>query len=278
MRFTKMHGIGNDFVIVEPARTGETDWPALARATADRHFGIGHDGLILVRPSPSCDWRMQMYNPDGSEADMCGNGIRCFAKYLYDTGLTQQTEIAVETLSGVQHLHLEIAGDQVASVTVNMGIPRLHPAEVPVTLPGDGPILDHPLNLGDVNLAITPVNTGNPHAVAFLETPVADFPLARIGPLVEHHPLFPRRTNFHIVNRGRPGHLIMRSWERGAGLTLACGTGACAVTVVARLHGWIGDQATVTLPGGNLEISWDSQGAIYLTGPAKTVFTGDWLG
>ena len=278
MRFTKMHGTGNDFIIVE-ARGEERDWPALAVKMCDRHFGIGADGLILALPSQVADLRMRIINPDGSEAEMCGNGIRCLAKYAVENALARPKNgtLAIDTLSGVRELGITTRDGVVRGVRVGMGAPIFAPEEIPVSVPGNPEtIVDHLLMLGERQLAVTCLSMGNPHAAAFLEEPVESFPLTTLGPLAERHPLFPRRVNFEIANVLDRGHIRMRVWERGAGLTLACGTGACAVAVAARLHGYVDGEVDVTLPGGTLSIEWDGAGEVFLTGPAATVFEGHW--
>ncbi len=276
MRFTKMHGTGNDFVVVDGTRH-ETDWAALAVPINDRHFGVGGDGLIVALPSQRADLRMRMFNPDGSEAEMCGNGIRCLAKYAVERGLVPARDaLRVETLAGDLTCELRRDGDTVTSVRVSMGEPRLDPREIPVLAEQAPPVLGFPLQVDGREFAVSCVSMGNPHAVWFTDEPIDAFPLHQVGPLVEHHPAFPRRVNFEVVNVLRPGAVRARVWERGAGLTLACGTGACAVHVAARLNGLTGDTTDVTLPGGTLQIEWNGAGEVYLTGPAVTVFEGEW--
>ena len=282
MRFTKMHGAGNDYVLVD-ARQLEHDWPTLARATCDRHMGVGADGVLLVLPSDCADVRMRMLNPDGSEAEMCGNGIRCLAKYVLEREIAEAGAdgLRVETLTGVRLIEPTWHGGRVERARVAMGEPELRPERVPVVVSDDlagGPALDYPLDVDGVLLNLTFVSMGNPHAVAFIDTPVADFPLDRIGPQVERHRIFPNKVNFSIVNVRSTGGVVARVWERGAGETLACGTGACAIAVAARLHGFTGEDVDITLPGGALTISWDGEGQVYLEGPATEVFEGDWLG
>jgi diaminopimelate epimerase len=279
VNFVKMHGTGNDFVVLESGDEAR-DWASLAVAICDRHFGVGSDGLILVAPSNIADLRMRMFNPDGSEAEMCGNGIRCLTKYAIESGLAAPHGggIDVETLAGTLRCAIEGGAGRVDRVRVAMGRPRLHPAEVPVRAEGDGPLLSFPLALADQTVAVTCVSMGNPHAVHFTETPVEQFPLAHIGPRVEHHAAFPNRVNFEIVNLLAPGRVQARVWERGAGETLACGTGACAIGVACVLAGASDDRTVVSLPGGELEIEWDGVGDVYLTGPASEVFRGEWLG
>lgn len=278
MRFYKVHGLGNDFILFD-ARTRRLDWHRLAPRLCDRHFGIGADGLLLLENGEKAPFRMRIINADGSEAEMCGNGIRCFAKYLADHSYipADQDELEVETLAGIQRLRLLRRGGVVEAVRVAMGRPRFDPAEIPVDLPGPGPIIDYPLTVDGQRLTLTFVSMGNPHAVAFIDEPVESFPLDRVGPKVEHHPLFPKRTNFEVVNRLAPDRYRVRVWERGVGLTLACGTGACAVAAAARLKGLAPERVRVELPGGSLEIEWDGQGEVFMTGPAAEVFVGEWF-
>jgi diaminopimelate epimerase len=272
MKFTKMHGTGNDFVVVD-GRQDEDDWPKLAVAVCDRHFGAGADGLLLVCPSDSADLRMRIFNPDGSEAEMCGNGIRCFVKYAVERGLAPLREgaMSVETLAGVVTAQATLAGSRVVAVRVALGRPR--PAGV-----GEGEQLlkEFPLEVGGGTLAVTCVSMGNPHAVHFIEEPVADFPLEMIGPLVERHPLFPDRTNFEVARALARDRIEARVWERGAGITLACGSGAAAVAVSARMRGLVDNCVTVLLPGGPLKLEWDGASDVYLSGPAVEVFEGAW--
>ena len=275
MEFYKAHGIGNDFVLIDARTTADRDWPELARAMCDRHFGVGADGILLVLNSATADFRMRMLNPDGSEAEMCGNGIRCFARYVYEN-VAPKAELRVETGAGVLPLTLRVRDGVVEAVTVNMGAPHFTPRDIPVVL-DHSPVVDHPLDVGGMTLRLTCVSMGNPHAVAFVEEDVESFPLAEIGPLVERHPLFPRRVNFEVCRVLGRGELDVRVWERGAGLTLACGTGASAVTVAARLKGLTDERIRLRLPGGTLEMSWDGQGDVFMTGPAEFVFRGEWL-
>jgi diaminopimelate epimerase len=279
LKFVKMHGTGNDFVVVS-AHGEEYGWPGLARAICDRHFGVGSDGLVLALPSNQAAVRMRMFNPDGSEAEMCGNGIRCLAKFVIEDGLaaTSGEILAVETLAGV--LSCEVRGDKgrVDQVRVAMGTPRFRPAEVPVDALGDGPVQDLTIKAADEGFSVTCVSMGNPHAVHFTNRPVNEFPLASVGPEVEHSKLFPNRVNFEIVNPLTAGRVRARVWERGAGETLACGTGACAIGVAARLAGLSDTSTLVSLPGGELKIDWDGHGEVFLSGPAVEVFRGEWLG
>ena len=282
MKFTKMHGAGNDYIYID-ARTLEEDWPRLSRSMSHRHYGVGGDGIILLMDSDIADLKMRMFNADGSEGEMCGNGIRCFAKYAIDGGIVPppQNGLTVETLAGVRTVVPRYEGDRVSGARVAMGRPGLNPRDLPVSLDPnkgnlEGPVVDYPLETGGRHLKLTFVSMGNPHAVTFLDEPVAEFPLHTIGPQVEHHPMFPRRVNFEVVNQSGPGQLTARVWERGTGETMACGTGACAIAVAARLRGIASGSIDITLPGGALSIDWDGQGEVFLEGPAEEVFSGEW--
>jgi diaminopimelate epimerase len=277
MKFVKMHGTGNDFVLLE-ARGAEHDWPRLAQAMCDRHFGVGADGLILVLPSARADVRMRMFNPDGSEAEMCGNGLRCIVKYAVEGGLARPRggRIDVETLAGVLAAQTFGDGRTVERVRVSMGVPRFAPADIPVTVEAEPPIVDLPLEVAGHTLRLTCLSMGNPHAVHFVDGHVAAFPLEEVGLLVEHHPLFPQRVNFEVAQVLASDRMDARVWERGAGPTLACGSGASAAMVAARLHGSVGDRVDITLPGGKLAIEWNGAGEVYLSGPAERVFAGEW--
>ena len=280
MRFTKMHGVGNDYVYID-AREQKRDWPALSVAMSDRHLGIGSDGLILALPSEKADLRMRMFNADGSEGEMCGNGIRCLVRFAFDNGIVsaEKSPVRVETMAGVLDVTpLGDDGDGMTAARVLMGAPRLIPAEIPVAIEGMDVVIDQPLEVAGRKFRMTCVSMGNPHAVVFMDEPVDDFPLTEIGPMVEHHPLFPARVNFEIVNVLDGGKTLKtRVWERGSGITMACGTGACAVQVAARLNGLAGDRATVALPGGDLTVEWPGEGEVILEGPVATVFDGEWL-
>lgn len=261
----------------------ERDWEGLSRAISDRHFGVGGDGLILVMDSDVADLRMRMFNSDGSEGAMCGNGIRCFAKYAIERGIVSNTadQVTVDTMSGVRTIVPHYSGGTVNGARVSMGLPRFSPSEIPVALDPaistqDGPIINYAVHPGDFRLFLTFVSMGNPHAVTFIDQPVEEFPLHNIGPLVERHPIFPDRVNFEIVNVRDDGQLDARVWERGAGETMACGTGACAIGVASRMLGHTGDQVNVNLPGGTLNIEWDGEGEVFLEGPAAEVFSGVW--
>ncbi len=276
MRFTKMHGIGNDYVYISTFDQRPPHDPfALARAVSDRHTGIGGDGMIMIMPSERADARMRMFNADGSEGEMCGNGVRCVAKYLFDHGIRTNKQLTIETGRGILTLDLEVEGGRVQRVRVDMGTPILRAAEIPTFLPGDPPV-DVPIEVGEGTLAVTAVSMGNPHIVTF-DPDVSSFPLESLGPLLEHHRAFPRRVNVHVVEVKGPGEVTMRTWERGSGITLACGTGACAVCVAGVLTGRTGRTVLAHLPGGDLELHWPSDGAsVFMTGPATEVFSGEW--
>ena len=284
MRFTKMEGAGNDYVYVD-ARSQEQDWPELSRRMSDRHFGVGSDGLILIANSDVADLKMVMFNADGSQGEMCGNGIRCFAKFAIERDIATPSSdwLTVETLAGIRTVTPTYDGSRITGARVAMGAPILTPGEVPVDLPAghpelvEGPVLGYPFSMEGFDLPLSFVSMGNPHAVTFIGQPVADFPLHTVGPKVEHHPIFPRRVNFEIVNVDAPGKLTARVWERGSGETLACGTGACAIAVAARLSGHCSDEVDITLPGGTLRIQWDGRGEVMMEGPATEVFTGEWV-
>ena len=274
MRFTKMQGAGNDYVYINCFEEKIDDPHTLSKRISDRHFGVGSDGLVLIMPSDTCDFRMRMFNADGSEAQMCGNASRCVGKYVYDHGMTDKKEISLETKSGVKRLKLFVEKEKVSRVRVDMGIPRFEPALIPVSIEGDA-VIDEPVVVGEEVFRITCVSMGNPHAVIFMPDITGD-DLHRIGAMIEHHPLFPERTNVEFVQVISPQELKMRVWERGAGETLACGTGACASLVAAVANGFADRKATLRLLGGDLEIEWDSiSGHLFMTGGAETVFDGD---
>ena len=282
MKFTKMHGAGNDYIYLD-ARDMEEDWADLSRTMSDRHFGIGSDGLILIMNSDTADLRMRMFNADGSEGEMCGNGIRCFAKYAIDHGIVPSTttSLQIDTLAGLRTVTPTYKDRIVDGAQVAMGIPMLDPSDIPVSLDpaitgSRGPILKYAIHPGDFRLFLTFVSLGNPHAVTFIDQPVSEFPLHNIGPLVERHPMFPQRVNFEIVNVVDDTHLIARVWERGSGETMACGTGACAIAVAGKLLGLTKNDVDITLPGGTLKISWDGETEVLMEGPAEEVFTGEW--
>jgi len=278
MKFTKMHGLGNDYVYVEAfSQPAPADPGATARAVSDRHFAIGSDGLILILPSDKADARMRMFNSDGSEGEMCGNGVRCVAKFIHDHGIAKKPRVTVETGRGVLTLDLTVEGGEARLVRVDMGAPILEAAEIPTTLPGDPPI-DVPIEVGGKDFLLTAVSMGNPHAVLFVDD-VDAFPLEALGPLIEKHPAFPRRVNVHVAQVISRSEVKMRTWERGSGITLACGTGACSVCVAGVLTGRTEGRVLAHLPGGDLELEWPSREAsVFMTGPATEVFSGEWRG
>lgn len=280
VHFTKMEGLGNDYIYINNLveQIPEERLSALALAVSDRHFGVGADGLIVILPptQPGCDFRFRMFNADGSEGEMCGNGMRCFARYCYDRGLTQKRKFAVQTRAGtiVPEILLNPAGQSVAGVRVDMGEPRLRPAEIPVLGPVGDQALNVPLVVGDRTLRIACVSMGNPHAMVYVSN-VDQVDLANLGPAIEQHPAFPERVNVHFVEMMGRHELRMRTWERGSGITLACGTGACAALVATHLLGGAERTALIHLPGGDLEIEWDeTTNHVYQTGPATLVCDG----
>ena len=277
MRVTKMHGLGNDYVYIRPQE--ERDWSALAVTLSDRHFGVGSDGLILALPSSVADMRMRMFNADGSEAEMCGNGIRCVVKFAMEDGLVpfERDEVSVETLAGIKTLEILRENGVVTGARVDMGPPNFDPASLPANVEGPGPVIDLPLTVEGMDLKLTFVSVGNPHAIHYIDHDPATFPLERVGPLVENHPLFPRRTNFQVVQVLNEGHVKHRVWERGSGITLASGTSASAVCAASRLRGFTGSKIIDSLPGGDLMLEWDGEGSIFMTGPATRVFDAEWL-
>ncbi len=284
MKFTKMQGCGNDYVYVNgfTQKVSQEQKPDLVRRLSDRHFGIGGDGVIFINPAAEADFEMEMYNADGTRAEMCGNGIRCVGKFVYDKGLTDQTDITVVSAGKIKYLTLEVEKKspsdrgQVKRVRVNMGQPILEAAQIPVIAP-DTPnqVVNVPLQVGDREYRMTCVSMGNPHAVIFTDH-VAELPLEKIGPDFENHERFPRRTNTEFVEIEDREHVFMRVWERGTGETLACGTGCCAVAVAGVLNGLTEDTVTVKLLGGELLIHWDrEENIVYMTGPAVSVFEGE---
>lgn len=275
MHFAKFHGLGNDFVLTEGLLVADEEkLRKLARWICHRHFGVGADGLILVLPGVKAPFRMRILNSDGSEAEMCGNGIRCFAKYAYERNLTKETEFEVETLAGVIRPRLLLDHGQVSEVCVDMGRPRLKAAEVPVTGYGVGPVINAELAVDETRLRFAAVSMGNPHAVITVNK-IDNIIWQELGPKIEQHPAFPRKTNVEFVQQLEPDRLRVKVWERGAGPTLACGTGACAVVVALTLTGQVDRKAWVELPGGELLIEWGQDDRVYMTGPATHVFDGE---
>ena len=275
MKFTKMHGLGNDYVYVNCMKEKIKNPAEVARKVSDRHFGIGSDGLILILPSDVADFRMDMYNADGSQAEMCGNGIRCVGKYVYDYGLTEKESISVETLAGIKYLDFSIENGKVALVTVDMGEPILKAEDIPVLCEKDQ-VIEEPIFAAGQEWKMTCVSMGNPHCVIFIDTPVKDFPLEKVGPLFESHERFPKRVNTEFIELIDKKTVNMRVWERGSGETMACGTGACASAVAAILCGYTEEEITLHLLGGDLRVRWDrDKNRVFMTGPAQVVFDGE---
>ncbi len=284
MDFTKMQGAANDFVLIE---TGDThrQWSKLALAMCDRHLGIGADSLLLLLPSEKADFGMRIFDADGSEAEACGNGIRCLAKYVFEKGLisTETDEITVETIAGIRKIKLEKRGGKLIEIWANMGKPELNADKIPATIkPGEGDVVDiksmlsYKANIDGVDLTLNLVSMGNPHAVHFCQEPVSEFPLSAVGPQVENMAAFPNRINFEVARVLSPKHLEARVWERGVGETLACGSGACAIAVASKLLGYTEHKVDIKLPGGTLDAEWNGDGEVILGGPAETVFEGKW--
>ena len=281
MHFTKLQGLGNDFVLVD-ARGKDRDWSRLARAMCRLHFGIGADGLLVLLHSEEADFRMRIFNPDGSEAEACGNGLRCFVRYLVDQKMLSGNSINIETMAGIRPAKLIKDENNTLKFQVGMGKPEFKPANIPVALePGKGKLFDimtgdYPLEMSGRKLRLNFVSMGNPHAVCFIDEPVADFPLKNIGPAVEKYKLFPRGVNFEVARVISRSRIEMRVWERGVGETLACGSGACAVAIAGQLLGLSDPKVEVLLSGGPAEVEWHKKADALLTGPAEAVFTGEW--
>lgn len=277
MKFTKMHGLGNDYVYVNCFKETVDDPVEMAKYVSDRHFGVGSDGLIMICPSEVADFEMRMYNADGSRGEMCGNGIRCVGKYVYDYGLTDKTSISVETLGGIKYLDLTVEDGKVILVRVNMGSPILTPSQIPILM--DDPlkemVIDEPILVDKKEYRMTGVSMGNPHDVIYIED-VKGLDIEKIGPKFENHERFPNRINTEFVKVLDRTHIEMRVWERGSGETMACGTGACAVAVASMLNGYVDNKVTVHLLGGDLQIEWNKEeNLVYMTGPATVVFDGE---
>ena len=273
MKFTKMHGLGNDYVYVNCFEEKIDNPPAVARFVSDRHFGIGSDGLIMINPSKTADFEMEMYNADGSRGEMCGNGIRCVAKYVYDYGLTDKTQISVETLGGIKYLDLAVEDGKLSLVKVDMGKPELEADRIPIISEREQ-VIDEPIEVDGKEYHMTGVSMGNPHTVIYVDD-VKGLDLEKIGPKFENHERFPKRINTEFVHCIDRQTEEMRVWERGSGETLACGTGACAVAVSSILNNLTDTQVTVKLLGGDLQIEWDREkDRVFMTGPATVVFDG----
>lgn len=278
--FTKMHGLGNDYLYIDRfSYKDEHDWPEVARLMSERHFGAGSDGLILIEPSEIADFQMRMFNSDGLEGEMCGNGMRCFAKYVYDHGLTSKTVLSVETKAGIIRPHLTVENGKVTSVSVDMGVPRLKRKEIPLSiLDGKEPAIGEAIEVDGTVFFGTPVSMGNPHCVFFVDD-VWQVPLETIGPKLEHHPIFPQRANIEFVAVKSRREIDMRIWERGSGITLASGTGSSASVVASVLNGKVDRNVPVrvNLPGGVLTVEWRDDGHVWQTGPAVEVYSGVFL-
>lgn len=275
MRFTKMHGLGNDFVVMEAWQgLPVTNLSVLAKQICQRHCGIGADGLVFLLPSEVADFRMHIYNADGSLAEMCGNALRCVSKYVYEHGYCRWSDLTVETLDGIKQVHLELDGQRVVRVRVNMGIPMLDPTRIPMLTLANPPVAV-PVAVQEQRYAVTGVAVGVPHAVVFVPD-VDKIDVARVGGAIGRHDIFPCGTNVEFVQVISSRQVLSRMWERGAGVTLACGTGACAVVVACVLNGLTEEQVDVILPGGTLQIHWQDRTRLYMTGPAIEVFTGNW--
>ena len=273
IKFTKMHGLGNDYVYIDAIHQEINEPSSLAQFVSDRHFGIGSDGLILICKSDIADFKMRMFNSDGSEAEMCGNGIRCVGKFVYDQGLTQKTTVDIETLAGIKTLELNVKEGKVQTVKVDMGEPILEPEKIPV-LATKQPVQNLKIKTLDQEFSFTCVSMGNPHAITLVKN-VDDFDVEKYGKVLEVDSVFPRKTNVEFVQIQNQEKVKMRVWERGTGKTMACGTGACASAVASGVNGYTGENVEVELPGGNLEIEWHHDNHIYMKGPATTVFTGE---
>ena len=277
MKFAKLQATGNDFILLD-ARNMERDWIKLAQSICQYHFGVGSDGLILVRNSKIADLKMRVFNSDGSEAEVCGNGLRCFAKYVNDHNIIIKRDLAIETLSGVRKVKANFTGNRVNGAEVNMGMPEFQPEHIPVKVEVDiVPVLQYALSVDDSNLNLAILSMGNPHAVSFISQSVTDYPLAQTGPKIERHTIFTHRTNFEIASILTREKIEARVWERGVGETLACGSGACAIAVAAQLLNYVNHKVDIILPGGILNVSWDGVGEVFLAGPVEEVFTGEWL-
>jgi len=273
-----MHGAGNDYIYVDATNSVERNWSSISVAMSDRHKGIGADGLILAMLSKKSDIKMVMFNADGSEGKMCGNGIRCLVSFAMEQGIIpkDQTQVEVETLSGTRLVHPIWENGIFTKARVGMGKPVLSANEIPINIQGVNQVMDHPIEVQDHDFSINCVSMGNPHAVAFLQTPVSQIPLEQIGPIVQNQHIFPEGINFEIVNVINKHKLEARVWERGSGETMACGTGACAISVISQLKGFSGERVEISLPGGKLNVDWDGVHEVVLEGPIKTVFDGEW--
>jgi diaminopimelate epimerase len=276
IEFVKLHGLGNDYHFIDAAKYGEQDWPTLSRAMSHRHLGAGSDGIILVMPDDTHDFKMRIFNADGSEAETCGNGLRCFAKYVYERGMTTKDRIVVNTLAGPNALAMTIENGKVTRVRSNMGQPRFERADIPM-LGAPGEVREEPIDVGGTEMRVTCANIGNPHAVFFVEDATA-VDLAKWGPLVENHPAFPKRTNVEFVTVKDRANIVMRIWERGSGITMASGSGSCGSALACMLTGKTDRKVDVHLVYGTLTIEWAEDGCVYQEGPAAEAYSGVWPG
>ena len=280
MKFTKMHGAGNDYVYINGYVYDDYDWPEISKKVSDRHTGIGSDGLIVAMPSSDADLKMKMFNADGSEGDMCGNGIRCLVSFAMDQGLISEDSTIknVETNSGILTVEPIFSNNKMSEAVVDMGKPIFDPDLIPVKVPaGANPVLQYEVQVDGISVQLAFVSMGNPHAVLFLDEPVDNFNLGKIGPMVQALPIFPESVNFEIANILSPNHIKARVWERGSGLTMACGTGACAVAVAAHLAGFTETKVDLDMPGGTLNLQWDGLGSsVMMKGPVEISFYGEW--
>ena len=285
MKFTKLQSTGNDFVVIDSSEN-EGDWPQLARAICRRHFAIGADGLILVLPSKIADIGMRIFNTDGSEAEACGNGLRCLVRYAISRGVIgkETSEVVIETITGLRKARILTNMGDKTSIQVSMGKPEFDPIKIPVVIvPDRGKLLDinmmtdYPVTIGDMELPLTFVAMGNPHAIYFQKQAVTEFPLSNVGPAIENNELFPNRTNFEVARIIDHSSIEVRVWERGVGETLSCGSGACAVAVTSLVLNYISNPVVIKLPGGILQVDWNGIGEVLLSGPAEIVYDGEWL-
>ena len=277
MKFAKMHGAGNDFLVVQSVGE-ERDWPALSQAMCHRNLGVGADGLMLILPSSSADFRMRLFNADGSEAEVSGNGVRCLVKYAVERGNVSGTKgkVTIEAIHDTLEADITVEAGKVVRSRLSMGPPHFEPAEIPVVTTLSAPVLDMPLEVAGQTIEVGCVSMGNPHAVLLVSSDISEYPLKAVGPLVENHDAFSARVNFGVARVLSRESMDVRVWERGAGETLACGSGCCAAMVIAHLKGVVDDRVEITQPGGLLTVEWDGEGDVFLTGPAEFVFEGEW--
>jgi diaminopimelate epimerase len=277
MKFAKMHGAGNDFLIVESSGD-ERDWPTLAIAMCERNLGVGADGLMLLLPSDKADFRMRLFNADGSEAEVSGNGVRCLVKYAVERGIAKAKDdrVTIEAIHDVLEAQIFREGGKVVRSRLSMGAPRFETKEIPMRGSLPAPVMDYEIDVDGEDITVSCMSIGNPHAVHFIDGDVNAYPLESIGPKVEHHPVFPARVNYGVARVVSRELMNVRVWERGAGETLACGSGCCGAMVMAHLHDYVGDRVDITQPGGLLTVEWDGRGDVYLTGPAEFIFEGEW--